>query len=171
MTLETVQEQKQQLRGLTPQEVAASRQAHGTNLLTPPKRDPWWKLYLEKFEDPVIRILIIAAVITMIVGAVDGHYAEGIAVIIAILLATTLAFVNEYRAQREFDVLNQVSDDAPTNVIRDAAFVVVPRKELVVGDMVLTEAGDEIPADGFVREAVSLQVNESLLTGESLPVH
>ncbi|MEP7290723.1 MAG: calcium-translocating P-type ATPase, PMCA-type [Chloroflexota bacterium] len=156
--------------GLSAAQVEASRAQHGENVLTPPPSEPWWKLYLEKFEDPVIRILIIAAVITMIVGAVDGHYAEGIAVIIAILLATTLAFVNEYRAQREFDVLNQVSDDAPTNVIRDGAFVVVPRKELVVGDMVLTEAGDEIPADGQVREAVSLQVNESLLTGESLPV-
>ena len=85
--------------GLTPQQVEESRAKHGANVLTPPARDPWWKLYLEKFEDPVIRILIIAAVITIAVGIVDGEYIEGIAIIIAILLATTLAFVNEYRAQ------------------------------------------------------------------------
>ena len=156
--------------GLTEQQVAESRAKHGANVLTPPETDPWWKLYLEKFEDPVIRILMIAAVITILVGVVNGEYVEGIAIIIAIFLATTLAFVNEYRAQREFDVLNRVSDEAPTNVIRDGAYVVVPRKDLVVGDVVLVEAGDEIPADGWVLEAVSLQINEALLTGESLPV-
>ncbi len=158
------------LTGLTAAQVEASRAQHGANLLTPPASDPWWKLYLEKFEDPVIRILIIAAVITIFVGFVNGEYVEGVAIIVAILLATSLGFINEYRAQREFDVLNRVSDEAPTNVIRDGAFVVVPRKDLVVGDMVLIEAGDEIPADGWVREAVSLQINEALLTGESLPV-
>jgi P-type Ca2+ transporter type 2C len=126
MTLETVQEQKQQLRGLTPLEVEASRQAHGTNLLTPPKRDPWWKLYFEKFEDPVIRILIIAAVVTIIVGIVDGHYAEGIGIVVAIFLATTLSFVNEYRAKQEFDILNRVNDDIAINVMRDGAYTTVP---------------------------------------------
>lgn len=171
MSLPDTQEKTARLVGLTAAQVEESRAKHGENVLTPPESDPWWKLYLEKFEDPVIRILIIAAVITMIVGAVDGHYAEGIAVIIAILLATTLAFINEFRAQREFDVLNQVSDEAPTSVIRDGAFVLVPRKELVVGDLVLIESGSEIPADGVVVEAVSLQVNEALLTGESLPVN
>jgi Ca2+-transporting ATPase len=117
-----------QFRGLTPAEVEASRLKHGTNILTPPEREPWWKLYLEKFQDPVIRILLIAAGITILVGVVDGHYAEGIGIIIAIFLATSLAFINEYRANREFDVLNQVNDDAPINVIRDGAYVVVPRK-------------------------------------------
>ena len=169
MAITDTREKVAHFTGLTPQQVEASRAQYGTNILTPPETEPWWKLYLEKFEDPVIRILIIAAVITIIVGAVDGHYAEGIAILIAIFLATTLAFVNEYRAQREFDVLNRVSDDAPTNVIRNGAFIVVQRKELVVGDIVLIEAGDEIPADGWVREAVALQVNEALLTGESLP--
>jgi Ca2+-transporting ATPase len=158
------------LHGLTSAQVEASRAQHGANILTPPKRDPWWKLYLEKFEDPVIRILIIAAVITMIVGAVDGHYAEGIGIILAILLSTSLAFFNEFRAQREFDVLNQSSDDLPINVIRDGVYQTTPRKDLVVGDLVLIEEGQEVPADGILREAVALQVNESLLTGESLPV-
>ncbi len=170
MSVTDTQERTRHFTGLTAQQVEESRARYGANLLTPPPSEPWWKLYLQKFEDPVIRILIIAAVITIIVGAVNGEYVEGIAIIIAILLATSLAFINEYRAQHEFDVLNRVSDDAPTNVIRDGAYVVVPRKELVVGDFVLIEAGDEIPADGWVRDAVSLQVNEALLTGESLPV-
>ncbi len=157
-------------QGLTLAQVEASRQANGSNVLTPPKRDPWWKLYLEKFEDPVIRILIIAAVITIAVGMVDGHYVEGIGIIIAILLSTSLAFFNEYRARREFDVLNQASDDLAINVIRDGAYMTVPRRDLVVGDMVLLEEGQEVPADGIVREAVQLQINEALLTGESLSV-
>ncbi len=166
-----IRDQVLQPTGLTPQQVEESRAQHGANVLTPPARDPWWKLYLEKFEDPVIRILIIAAVITIIVGIVDGHYVEGVAIIIAILLATTLAFVNEYRANQEFDVLNTINDEAPTNVIRDGAFAVIPRKDLVVGDVALIEAGDELPADGYIREAVSLQVNEALLTGKSMPVN
>ena len=159
-----------QARGLTTAQVEESRRLYGANILTPPKRIPWWKLYLEKFEDPVIRILIVAAAITMFVGLVDGHIAEGVGIIIAILLSTSLSFVNEFRAKREFDVLNQVNDDAPTQVIRDGVFSVVPRQSLVVGDAVLIEAGDEVPADGRIVEAVSLQINESLLTGESLPV-
>lgn len=171
MTLEILQEQKTQLHGLTPAEVEASRKQYGSNILTPPKRDPWWKLYFEKFEDPVIRILIIAAIITIIVGAVDGHYAEGIGIVVAIFLATTLSFVNEYRAKQEFDVLNRVNDELPINVIRDGIYTTVPRKDLVVGDVVLVEVGDEVPADGQVVEAVSLQANESILTGESLPVN
>ena len=168
---EIQQQEGLRFRGLTAAEVEESRRKYGNNILTPPEREPWWKLYLEKFQDPVIRILMIAAVITILVGIVDGHYAEGIGIIIAILLATSLAFINEYRASREFDVLNQVNDEAPINVIRDGAYVVVPRKDLVVGDIILTEAGAEIPADGLVREQVALQVNEAVLTGESVPVH
>ena len=171
MAVTDIQDKALQLTGLTPQQVEASRAQYGANVLTPPPRDPWWKLYLEKFEDPVIRILMIAAVVTILVGVVDGHYAEGIGIILAIFLATSLGFINEFRAKREFDVLNLVNDEAPNNVIRSGAFVVVPRKDLVVGDLVLIEAGDELPADGWVREAVSLQVNEALLTGESLPVN
>ncbi|MCK6576469.1 MAG: cation-translocating P-type ATPase [Anaerolineae bacterium] len=164
------QSQALPFRGLTPEQVERNRDSHGTNVLTPPKRDPWWKLYLEKYEDPVIRILMIAAAITILVGVVDGHYAEGVGIVIAILLATTLGFLNEFRARREFDVLNRVSDDTPTKVIRDGAYRVIPRRDLVYGDILLLEAGDEVPADGRVREAVSLEVNESVLTGESVPV-
>jgi P-type Ca2+ transporter type 2C len=166
-----VKENTQPFTGLTPAEVERSRQQYGSNVLTPPKRDPWWKLYLEKFEDPIIRILIIAAVITLIVGVIDNQYAEGIGIILAIFLATTLAFVNEYRAKQEFDILNQVNNEVPIRVIRDGIFTTVPRKDLVVGDLVLVEVGDEVPADGRILEAVSLQANESLLTGEPLPVN
>ena len=170
MAVETLQEQKLQFRGLSPAEVEASRQQHGDNLLTPPKRVPWWKLYLEKFQDPIIRILIIAAIVTIVVGMVDGHYVEGVGIVVAILLATTLSFVNEYRAKQEFDILNRVNDEVQINVIRGGAYTTVARKDVVVGDVVLVEVGDEVPADGFIIEAVSLQANESLLTGESLPV-
>ena len=158
-----------ELRGLTSEEVEARRKQYGANVLTPPKRDPWWKLYLEKFDDPVIRILIIAAVIAIGVGIVEGQFAEGVGILVAISLATTLAFFNEYQAAREFDILNKVSDDVAVKVIRDGAYTSVPRKDLVVDDLVLVELGEECPADGELVEAVSLEIDESRLTGESLP--
>jgi len=156
--------------GLSASEVIASRQRYGPNVLTPPPRDPWWKLYLRKFDDPVIRILMIAAVIAIGVGAVDGKYLEGLGIVIAILLATGLAFWNEYNAAKEFDLLSKSEDDVPVQVIREGAFMHVPRRELVVGDIVILGAGEEVPADGEVLAAVSLQVDESRLTGESHPV-
>ncbi|MEB3343603.1 calcium-translocating P-type ATPase, PMCA-type [Okeania sp.] len=157
-------------RGLTKAEVEASREKYGSNFLTPPKRSPWWKLWLEKFDDPVIRILIIAAVIAITVGIFEGNYVEGLGVIVAILLATTVAFFNEYKANKEFDILNQVNDEILITAIRDNNVTTIPKKDLVVGDFVLIETGDEIPADGQVIEAVSLQVNEANLTGEARPV-
>src|SRR5688572_3423328 len=148
-------------KGLTAAEVETRRREFGANVLTPPERDPWWKLFLEKFDDPVIRILIIAAVIAIISGIAQhglGGLTEGVGIILAILLATTLAFVNEFKAAKEFDVLNQVNDEVPIKVIRDAAFSTVPRKDLVVDDVIHVEVGEETPADGSVLEAVSMQV-------------
>ncbi|MDR0361500.1 MAG: calcium-translocating P-type ATPase, PMCA-type [Planctomycetota bacterium] len=156
--------------GLSKAEVEESRRLYGDNLLTPPERDPWWRLYLDKFRDPIIRVLLIAAVVAIVAGAAEGNYAEGIGIVIAILLATTLAFVNEYRAGREFDILNRVSDDEPVKVIRGGGFTTVPKRDLVVGDIVSLELGEEAPVDGRVISAVSFQVNESSLTGESEPV-
>ncbi|MBY0512359.1 MAG: calcium-translocating P-type ATPase, PMCA-type [Gemmataceae bacterium] len=156
--------------GLTAAEVEESRRKYGANGLTPPARDPWWKQYLSKFEDPVIRILMIAAVIQIGVGAYKGEFIEGLAIVAAIFLATTLAFLNEYKANAEFDILNRVNEDVPVKVIRDGRFLTVPRKELVVGDVVLVETGEELPVDGQVLEAVSLLIDESRLTGESMPV-
>jgi len=147
-----------------------SRRRYGENILTPPEREPWWRLWLEKFNDPVIRILIIAAGIAIVVGLVDGTYLEGLGIIFAILLATTLAFINEYKAGREFDILNQTSDDVPVKALRDGGYCTIPKREVVVSDLVLLEAGDEVPADGILLEAVSLQIDEAKLTGESVPV-
>jgi len=157
-------------RGLTEQQVLESREKYGSNILTPAEREPWWKLLLEKFDDPIIRILMIAAVIAVGVGFVSKEFFEGIGIIIAILLATILAFINEYKAAKEFDILNKVSDEAEVNVIRDNVFAAVPLKDLVVGDIVMLEPGEEIPADGILLSSVSLQVDEAKLTGESLPV-
>ncbi|MFH2131800.1 MAG: calcium-translocating P-type ATPase, PMCA-type [bacterium] len=168
----TVQEGKKQLYiGLTPDAIEVSRKKHGSNVLTPPRRDPWWRQYLKKFEDPVIRILVIAAFLAIGVGIVDGHYIEGIGIVMAILLSTTLAFLNEYAAGQKFDVLNKVSDDIPAKVVRDSNFVSIPRRDLVVGDILFVETGEEIPGDGTILEAISLQVDESRMTGESAPVH
>lgn len=157
---------KTRYTGLREEEVLKSRLEHGENRMTPPKRQPWWKLLFAKFDDPVIRILIIAALISMC----TGEWIEGTGIIIAILLATVLAFLNEFKAEKEFDVLNRVSDDVPVKVIRDSKFRTVPKWELVVGDILFVELGEEVPADGIVLEAVNLQADQSKLTGESDPV-
>lgn len=159
------------LQGLTTEEVANSRETSGSNILTPPPRETWWSQFLSKFDDPVIRILIIAAFLAIIAGIHEGNYAEGIGIIIAILLATTLAFINEYKANQEFDILNKVNDDIPIKVIREGSYVTVPRRDIVVGDLVLVEIGDEIPADGKIIKSISFMVEESSLTGESKPVN
>lgn len=159
--------------GLTAAEVEASRRAHGSNQLTPPERDPWWKELLEKFTDPLIVILMVAAVISLIpVIFVPGHsWVESAGIVGAVLLATTVGFVNEYRANKEFDILNKVNDVAPVRVLRDGRHLSVPKNELVVGDVVTLESGEEVPADGVVLEACALYVDQSSLTGESVPVH
>jgi P-type Ca2+ transporter type 2C len=157
-------------QGLTAEQVEKNRHQYGINVLTPPARDPWWKLFLDKFSDPVIRILIIAAVIAISIGIVQGEYLEGLGIIVAILLATTLAFFNEYRASQEFELLNQVYDQIQVKVIRDGSFTTIPRKDLVVDDIVYVEQGEEVPADGMILEEVSLYIDQSKITGESEPV-
>ena len=154
--------------GLTNQEVEHSRKMHGANLLTPPKRTSLWKLYLEKFEDPVVRVLLIAAFFSLIISFVENEYAETIGIIAAILLATGIGFYFEYDAGRKFDILNAVNEETLVKVLRNGRVQEVPRKEIVVGDIVLLETGEEIPADGELLEAVSMQVNESNLTGEPM---
>ncbi len=154
-------------KGLTSKEVEENRLKYGKNILKPPEREPWWKLFLEKFEDPVIEILCIAAVIAIAVGVVKGDYIEGVGIIVAIFLATTLAFINEYKASKEFDILNQVYDTVPVKVIRDGHFTTVPRQDIVVGDVVYLEPGEEIPADGTVLEELTFYIDQSKITGES----
>ncbi len=152
--------------GLTDAEVLQSRREHGDNLLTPPRRPSIWKLYLEKFEDPVVRVLLVAAFFSLIISIVENEYAETIGIIAAILLATGIGFFFEYDANRKFDLLNAVNEETPVKVIRNGHVMEIPRKDTVVGDIILLETGDEIPADGELLEAIALQVNESNLTGE-----
>ena len=159
--------------GLTAAQVEESRKKYGSNEMTPPSRDPWWVELARKFADPLIVILIAAAIISFIpVLLSPGEHSpiESIGIMCAVLLATTVGFVNEYRANKEFDILNKVNDVTPVRVLRDGKHTMVPKNELVVGDIVTLETGVEVPADGVVLEASSLRVNQSSLTGESEPV-
>ena len=155
-----------QLTGLTDQEVLSSRKKYGVNLLTPPKRPSVWKLYLEKFQDPVIRVLLVAAFFSLIISIIENEYAETIGIFFAIFLATGIGFYFEYDANKKFDLLNAVGEETPVTVIRNGKIHEIPRKDIVVGDIVILNTGEEVPADGTLLEAVSLQINESSLTGE-----
>ena len=152
--------------GLTDEEVLRSRAEHGDNLLTPPKRPSMWKLYLEKFQDPVVRVLLVAACFSLVISIIENEYAETIGIIAAILLATGIGFFFEYDANKKFDLLNAVNEETPVTVLRGGKVHEIPRKGVVVGDVVILNTGEEVPADGMLVEAVSLQVNESSLTGE-----
>lgn len=152
--------------GLSSSQVEESRAKHGVNELTPPERPSMWRLYLEKFQDPVIRILLVAALLSFVVAFVEWDFAETIGIVCAILLATGIGFYFEYDAARKFDVLNALGSEATVRVVRDGTVMEVQRKELVVGDVILLEAGDEIPADAELIQSETLQVNESNLTGE-----
>lgn len=162
--------------GLTDAQVLESRKKHGANILTPPEKDPLWKQYLEKFEDPLIIILLVAGALSIGISCYEffglGHnwtvFFEPIGIFIAILLATGLAFYFELRANKAFNLLNQVNDDEPVKVIRNGNAIEVPKKDIVVGDVVILNTGDEIPADGVLLEATMLSVDESSLTGEPI---
>lgn len=152
--------------GLTDEEALRSRKENGANTLTPPKRPSLWKLYWDKFEDPVIRILLVAAAFSLIISTIENTYSESIGIVSAILLATGIGFFFEYDANRKFDLLNAVTEGTAVKVIRNGRICEIPRKDVVVGDLVILETGEEIPADGELLEAISMQVNESNLTGE-----
>jgi len=159
-------EGKKNYTGLTDNQVKESRQKHGANLLTPPEKEPLWKLFIEKFEDPIIRILLVAAFLSLGISIIHNEYIETIGIFCAILLATGVSFWFEMDANKKFDVLNQVNDEDSVMVIRNGNIKQVPKKDIVVGDIVLLEIGDEVPADGQLFEAVSMQIDESCLTGE-----
>ena len=159
-------EPKDTLHGLSDKQVQESRETYGWNLLTPPKRPSMWKLYLEKFNDPVIRILLVAAFFSFIISMIEGEYAETIGIFFAIFLATGIGFYFEYDANKKFDLLNAVGEETPVTVRRNGKIQEIPRKEVVVGDIVILNTGEEVPADGTLLEAISLQINESTLTGE-----
>ena len=167
---------KLKYQGLSEAQVAESRRSHGANVMSPPPKDPLWKQFLEKFEDPLIIILLIAGALSIGISCYEywglgegaGVFFEPIGIFIAILLATGLAFYFELRADKEFSLLNQVNDDEPVTVIRGGDVMQVARKEIVVGDIVILNTGEEIPADGTLLESSSLSVDESTLTGEPL---
>ena len=156
-------------KGLTNSEVLESRAAHGENRLTPPKKTPWYILFLEKFKDPIIVILLVAAAISIVVGFFQGSFIESVGIIVAIGLATGVSFWMEYSSKKKFDILNQVSDTEPVKVIREGNVTEIPKTEVVIGDIVILETGAEIPADIDLLEALELKVDESSMTGESMP--
>lgn len=152
--------------GLSEAEVRQNREKWGANILTPPRRKSLWKLFWEKFKDPIIRILLVAAALSLVISILHNEYAETIGIFAAIFLATGVGFWFEMDANQKFDLLNLVNDNIPYKVIRDKHVREVEKKEIVVGDIVILETGEEVPADGELLEAISLQVNESTLTGE-----
>lgn len=156
--------------GLNDFQVKESRDRHGPNILTPASKNPWWIDYLEKFEDPVIRILLVAAFIAIIAGFFHGDYIEGIGIIVAILLATALAYINEYKAEQELDALYKSDDKTPVRTMRNGALVLIPKCDLVVDDVIQLEAGETVPADANVVSQVSILVDQTTLTGEKDPV-
>lgn len=163
-------------KGLTHSEIEQSRLKHGANVLTPPKKKSWVKLLLEKFNDPLIKILLVAAVVSVAVGlfSPEGGLVESVGIIAAIILATFISFLNEYKAGKEFDILNKINDTTLVKVIRVLAdgtsgVTQVPKNEIVVDDYVVITAGDELPADGVLQECIGLKINESSLNGESKP--
>jgi Ca2+-transporting ATPase len=161
-------------QGLTAAQVLKSRKEHGENVLTPPPKEPLWKLFLEKFADPIIIILLVALALSIGVACFEffsGHassniFLEPAGIFVAILLATVVGFGFEWSANKKFEVLNKVNDDTLVKVIRHGNVSQIPKREVVVGDIVILETGEEVPADGELLEAVSLQINESTLTGE-----
>ncbi len=155
-------------QGLNDTQVSESRKTHGTNILTPPKKVSPWKLFIEKFEDPVIRMLLFIALISLGVSYVENDYTESIGILIAIFLATGVAFWFEYDANRKFNILSLINNEILHKVYRNGSVTQVPKSDIVVGDLVILETGEEIPADGTLLEAVSLQVDESTLTGEPI---
>jgi P-type Ca2+ transporter type 2C len=157
--------------GLESSRVEEFRKKYGANAMTPPVRESLWKQYLQKFDDPIIKILLLAVTISLAVSLVQGNgFLDTIGIILAILLATGIAFFNEYRSSREFDILNAHRDDMGVKAIRDRHPTSVPARDIVVGDLIILEAGDAVPADGYLSIADALCSDESAFTGESEPV-
>ena len=166
LPLHPIMQEKQQ--GLTAAQVLQSRLEHGENVLTPPKQQSKWRLYLEKYEDPMVRILLVAALVSLVLSFVKQDFVETLGIIAAIILATTVGFYFECDAARRFSILTQMGEEQSVKVMRDGRLQEIPRREIVVGDIVIVETGDEVPADGKLLEATDLQVDESSLTGELL---
>ena len=152
--------------GLTDEQVKQSRELHGKNVLTPPQRTSLWKLYLDKYRDPIIQILLVAAFVSLILAFIEKNFMETIGIFVAVFLATTVGFYFERDAAKKFNLLTALSEEQPVKVRRNAKVMEIPRHDVVVGDVVLVEVGDEVPADGELIVCNDLQINESTLTGE-----
>ena len=152
--------------GLTDEQVKQSREQHGRNVLTPPQRTSLWKLYLDKYRDPIIQILLVAAFVSLILAFIEKNYMETIGIFVAVFLATTVGFYFERDAAKKFNLLTALSEEQPVKVRRNGKVMEIPRHDVVVGDVVLVEVGDEVPADGQLIVCNDLQINESTLTGE-----
>ena len=152
--------------GLTDEQVKQSRELHGKNVLTPPQRTSLWKLYLDKYRDPIIQILLVAAFVSLILAFIEKNFMETIGIFVAVFLATTVGFYFERDAAKKFNLLTALSEEQPVKVRRNGKVMEIPRHDVVVGDVVLVEVGDEVPADGELIVCNDLQINESTLTGE-----
>lgn len=152
--------------GLTDEQVKQSREQHGKNVLTPPQRTSLWKLYLDKYRDPIIQILLVAAFVSLILAFFEKNFMETIGIFVAVFLATTVGFYFERDAAKKFNLLTALSEEQPVKVRRNGKVMEIPRHDVVVGDVVLVEVGDEVPADGELIVCNDLQINESALTGE-----
>ena len=152
--------------GLTDEQVKQSREQHGKNVLTPPQRTSLWKLYLDKYRDPIIQILLVAAFVSLILAFIEKNFMETIGIFVAVFLATTVGFYFERDAAKKFNLLTALSEEQPVKVRRNGKVMEIPRHDVVVGDVVLVEVGDEVPADGELIICNDLQINESALTGE-----
>ena len=152
--------------GLTDEQVKQSRKQHGKNVLTPPQRTSLWKLYLDKYRDPIIQILLVAAFVSLILAFIEKNFMETIGIFVAVFLATTVGFYFERDAAKKFNLLTALSEEQPVKVRRNGKVMEIPRHDVVVGDVVLVEVGDEVPADGELIVCNDLQINESALTGE-----
>ena len=161
-------------KGLTPQEVEDSRARYGVNILTPPAKASVWSQFIGKFNDPLIKILLVALCLSIGIACYEAFsmgeggevFFEPAGIFVAIILATVIGFVLELNANKKFEMLNQINDDVPVTVLRDGNMTQVARKDVVVGDIVMLGTGDEVPADGTLIDSMSLSVNESTLTGE-----
>ena len=154
--------------GLSSAQAEQSRREHGENVLTPPKRTPMWRLYLEKYNDPIIKVLLVAAAVSLALAVIENEFVEVIGIFVAIFLATTIGFYFERDAAKKFNVLTAIGEESPVKVVRDGKVQEIPRRDVVVGDVVVLGVGDEVPADGTLFEATDLQIDESALTGEPI---
>ncbi|MBQ7528879.1 HAD-IC family P-type ATPase, partial [bacterium] len=162
--------------GLNESQVSDMRQKHGINALTPPERDPWWVQFLEKFDDVTIKILLVAAVISLIMAWVDNkvlgndpNYYDSIGIFFAVILATVVGYLSERNSDKEFEKLNEVKEDINVKVVRDGKFQTIGIKDIVVGDVIQVNMGDKVPADGIIIDCQNLSIDEAMLTGESVP--